>query len=125
MSDDAITLSTRLTRADVAGLIEALTEGLKEGCLKVQKSDACLSLEVPRVVDLEIWAGTEEERSVFRIDVSWRTVKPRIPDVDMPDDCSQGAAVAAPEKKKPGKTARTAAKARVAAKTRKTTKKTA
>ncbi len=86
MNNEAITLCTRLTRADVAGLIEALVEGMKEGCLKVQKSDECLCLAVPRVVDLEIRAGHEDERTVFRVDVSWRTEKPEIPDVDMPSD---------------------------------------
>ncbi len=103
MGKDAITLSTRLTRADVAGLVEALVEGLKEGSLRVQKSDACLTLDVPRVVDLEIRAGQEAERTVFRVDVSWRTEKPDIPDVDMPDDCPPGAPSAASAKKKAAK----------------------
>lgn len=80
MTHDPITLNTRLTRADVAGLIEALVESMKEGCLKVQKSDACCTLDVPRVVDLEVEAGEKGDRTVFRIEVSWRTNPPEIPD---------------------------------------------
>ena len=89
MKDNAIELSTRLTRADVAGLIEALVEGLKEGCLKVQKSDACLTLDVPRVVDLEVRAEQDAERAVFRVEVSWRATQQDVPDVDMPSACPQ------------------------------------
>ena len=80
MSQENITLCTRLTRADVAGLIEALVESLKEGTLKVQKSDACCTLEVPRVVDLEVEAGEVDDRTIFRLEVSWRTNPPEIPD---------------------------------------------
>jgi amphi-Trp domain-containing protein len=82
MRNKNITLSTRLTRADVAGIVEALVEGLKEGTLKVQKSDMDYTLEAPRVVDLEIEAGEIDERTVFRLEISWRTNPPEIPDTD-------------------------------------------
>lgn len=80
MSQKNITLCTRLTRADVAGLIEALVESLKEGTLKIQKSDDSRILEVPRVVDLEVEGGEIGDRTVFRMEVSWRTNPPEIPD---------------------------------------------
>lgn len=80
MSQENITLCTRLTRADVAGLIEALVESLKEGTLKIQKSDDSRTLEVPRVVDLEVEGGEVGDRTVFRLEVSWRTNPPEIPD---------------------------------------------
>lgn len=80
MSQENITLCTRLTRADVAGLIEALVESLKEGTLKIQKSDDSRTLEVPRVVDLEVEGGEVGDRTVFRMEVSWRTNPPEIPD---------------------------------------------
>jgi amphi-Trp domain-containing protein len=71
---------TRLTREDVAGLVEALVEGLKDGVLKVQKSGETLALEVPRVVDLEIEAAISDERAEFAIEVSWRTNRAENPD---------------------------------------------
>ena len=73
-------LVTRLTREDVAGLIEALVEGLKDGVLKVQKSGETLAFEVPRVVDLEIEATNGDERAEFAINVSWRTNRAENPD---------------------------------------------
>jgi amphi-Trp domain-containing protein len=71
---------TRLTREDVAGRVEALVEGLKDGVLKVQKSGETLALEVPRVVDLEIEAAISDERAEFAIEVSWRTNRAENPD---------------------------------------------
>ena len=71
---------TRLTREDVAGLIEALVEGLKDGVLKVQKSGETLALDVPRVVDLEMGAAISDERAEFAINVSWRTNRAENPD---------------------------------------------
>ena len=59
MARKELEFSTRLTREDAAGIIEALVEGLKEGLLKVQKSNEILELEVPRVIDLEIEAKPE------------------------------------------------------------------
>lgn len=87
MSRNNITLCTRLTRADVAGLIEALVESLKEGTLKIQKSDDCRILEVPRVVDLLMEGDETGERSLFRLEVSWRTNPPEIPDEADMDCC--------------------------------------
>lgn len=80
MAHRKLEFSTRLTREDVAGLIEALVEGLKDGVLKVQKSGETLELEVPRVVDLEIEAEINEERAEFEIEVSWRTNRAENPD---------------------------------------------
>ena len=72
--------ATRLTREDVAGLIEALVEDLKDGVLKVQKSGETLACEVPRVVDLEMGAAISDERAEFTIHVSWRTNRAENPD---------------------------------------------
>ena len=80
MSTRKLEFATRLTREDVAGLIEALIEGLKDGMLKVQKSGETLELEVPRVVDLEIEAEINDERAEFEIEVSWRTNRAENPD---------------------------------------------
>ena len=84
MDGNDITLRTRLAREDVAGLIEALVESLKEGRVTVQKSDSSLSLDVPRVVDMDVRAGVREEWTQFSIELSWRTNPPEIPDVDIP-----------------------------------------
>jgi len=81
MTKQKLEFVTRLTREDVAGLIEALVEGLKDGVLKVQKSGESLALEVPRVVDLEIGAVVSDERAEFSIDVSWRTNRAENPDL--------------------------------------------
>ncbi len=81
MAHRKLEFCTRLTREDVAGLIEALVEGLKDGVLKVQKSGETLELEVPRVVDLEIEAEIDDERAEFEIEVSWRTNRAENPDV--------------------------------------------
>lgn len=80
MAKKELEFTTRLTREDVAGLIEALTEGLKDGHLKVQKSDDVLELAVPRVVDLKIEAEIDEERAEFEIEVSWLTNRAGSPD---------------------------------------------
>lgn len=80
MAKRELEFTTRLTREDVAGLIEALTEGLKDGHLKVQKCDDVLELAVPRVVDLKIEAEIDEERAEFEIEVSWLTNRAGSPD---------------------------------------------
>ena len=76
----SIELSTRLTRADAAGVIEALIEGLKEGALSIQKSTDSLEMPVPRVIDLDIRATLDEEKAGMVLEVSWRTNRPDIPD---------------------------------------------
>ena len=80
MAKQKLEFVTRLAREDVAGLIEALVEGLKDGVLKVKKSGESLALEVPRVVDLEIGATINDERAEFAINVSWRTNRAENPD---------------------------------------------
>lgn len=89
MAKRELEFTTRLTREDVAGLIEALTEGLKDGHLKVQKSDDVLELAVPRVVDLKIEAEIDEERAEFEIEVSWLTNRAGSPDT-VPEEKSAG-----------------------------------
>lgn len=87
-----IEFSTRLTREDVAGVIEALIEGLKDGKLQIKKSNEALELEVPRVVDLEVEASIDEERAEFEIEVSWRTNRAENPDLPLPNgDTDKGA----------------------------------
>lgn len=104
MAKQELTFTTRLTREDVAGIVEAMIEGLKEGLLKVQKSGESLELEVPRVVDLEVQASLSPERAVFDIEVSWRCNRPEIPDT--PDNVPEDLAAKAPSPSpKPKKTA--------------------
>ncbi len=84
MSEKELEFTTRLTREDVAGVIEALVEGLKDGHLKIHKSNEVLELEVPRVIDLEVEAKVSHERAKFEIEVSWRTNRAENPDA--PDE---------------------------------------
>lgn len=91
MAGKKLEFSTRLTREDVAGVIEALIEGLKDGHLRVQKSDEVLHMAVPRVVDLEIEAEIDDERAEFEIEVSWRTNRAENPD-NPPEDTAPGQA---------------------------------
>ena len=90
MSEKELAFTTRLTREDVAGVIEALVEGLKDGCLKIHKSNETLELEVPRVIDLEVGANVSDERARFEIEVSWRTNRAENP--DRPEDYSSAGA---------------------------------
>lgn len=92
MSEKELEFTTRLTREDVAGVIEALVEGLKDGRLKIHKSNEALELEVPRVVDLEIEAKVSKERAKFEIEVSWRTNRAENPDAPEGDPSPQAAA---------------------------------
>jgi hypothetical protein len=55
-------------------------EGLKEGLLKVQKSDDTLEMEVPRVIDLDIKASIDDDNAVFCMEVSWRPNREENPD---------------------------------------------
>ncbi|MDR1945755.1 MAG: amphi-Trp domain-containing protein [Desulfovibrio sp.] len=71
---------TRLTREEVAGLVEGLLDGLKDGRFKIQKSGEQMEVDVPRVVDMKIAAKSDEERTEFVIDVSWRTHRAESPD---------------------------------------------
>ena len=80
MSERRLGFTTRLTREDVAGVIEALVEGLKDGRLKIHKSNEALELDVPRVIDLEVEATVCAERARFAIEVSWRTNRAENPD---------------------------------------------
>ena len=86
MSRQKIEFTTRLTREDVAGIVEALIEGLKEGNLKVHKSGKTLEMPVPRVVDLEIEAKMSTEKAKFSIEVSWRTNRAENPDLPENDE---------------------------------------
>jgi amphi-Trp domain-containing protein len=80
MEKRELEFATRLTREDVAGVMEALVEGLKDGRLKVQKSNESLELAVPRVVDHEIAAEVDDEKATFTVEVSWRTNRAENPD---------------------------------------------
>ncbi|MDR3176449.1 MAG: amphi-Trp domain-containing protein [Desulfovibrio sp.] len=93
MAKRELEISTRLTREDVAGIVEDLIEGLKDGCLKVHKGGEYLQLDVPRVVDLKVESDTDEVRAGLRIEVSWRTGSRANPD-NVPDE---------PPAKAPGK----------------------
>ncbi|MDL2316633.1 amphi-Trp domain-containing protein [Desulfovibrio sp. OttesenSCG-928-A18] len=106
MAERELEFTTRLTREDVAGLVEALIEGLKDGHLRVQKSNEVLELEVPRVVDLEVEAKVSDERAKFEIEVSWRTNRAENP--DLPTETGKKDS-AAPTGKQPGKSARKSA----------------
>lgn len=96
MKKGKLEFSTRLTREDVAGIVEALMEGLKDGVLKVQKSGETLELAVPRVVDLEIEAEIDDERAEFELEISWRTHRAE-PD-SVPEENEQATSAQAPEK---------------------------
>jgi amphi-Trp domain-containing protein len=80
MSERTLEFTTRLTREDVAGVMEALVDGLKDGRLKVHKSNDALELDVPRVIDLDVRATVSHERAAFSIEVSWRTNRAENPD---------------------------------------------
>ena len=75
-----LAFTTRLTREDVAGLIEAMAESLKEGVVKVQKSNTHLEFNVPRVIDLEVRATRDEESSSVIFEVSWRNKPIEVPE---------------------------------------------
>ena len=79
-SEQSITLYTRLARADVAGLIEALADGLKEGVLTIQKSGSTLVMDVPKVIDYTVCGDRGGDRSSFTLEVSWRTKSLEVPD---------------------------------------------
>jgi amphi-Trp domain-containing protein len=82
-----IAFTTRLTRDDVAGIMEAMMDGMREGHLKVQKSDETLEMAVPRVIDLEVRAALEKDRARCILEVSWRPNReenPDVPDMDIP-----------------------------------------
>ncbi|MDR2669511.1 MAG: amphi-Trp domain-containing protein [Desulfovibrio sp.] len=81
----ALEILTRLTREEVAGLVEGLLDGLKDGNFKMQKGGEQMELQVPRVVDMTITAKSDEERAEFSIDVSWRTNRAESPD-NVPDE---------------------------------------
>ena len=115
MDESRIALQTRLSREDVAGLIEALLDSLKEGRSGVQKSDASLSLEVPRVLDLEMEGGYEGGRAFFRMDLSWFASRPEVPDISMPELGCGDAGKESPAK--PGKSAKRASTGRKTVKT--------
>jgi amphi-Trp domain-containing protein len=85
MRKQCIGLQTRLSREDVAGLIEALLEGLKEGRINIPKSDASLCLDVPRVLNMALEGGLENDRTVFRMELSWLAERPDVPDITMPE----------------------------------------
>ncbi|SHN63403.1 amphi-Trp domain-containing protein [Desulfovibrio litoralis] len=77
---EQLNFTTRLTRDDVAGLIEAMAESIKEGHVKVQKSGEQLTLEAPRVIDFEVNASRSSERSSLVLEISWRNKPIEVPD---------------------------------------------
>ena len=92
MSERVLAFTTRLTREDVAGVIEALVEGLKDGHLKIHKSNEALEMDVPRVIDLEVEAMLNDERATFAMEVSWRTNRAENP--DRPEEYSSAGVIA-------------------------------
>ncbi len=84
MEKQKISLSTRLLCADAAGVVEALAEGLKERCLKVQKGDETLVLSPPEAVDVDVEAKVRDGRGKFMIEISWR-----IPDDETVAACDE------------------------------------
>ncbi|WP_035067796.1 amphi-Trp domain-containing protein [Nitratidesulfovibrio termitidis] len=84
MEKQKISLSTRLLCADAAGVVEALAEGLKERCLKVQKGDETLVLSPPEAVDVDVEAKVRDGRGKFMIEISWR-----IPDDETVAACEE------------------------------------
>lgn len=84
MEKQKISLSTRLLCADAAGVVEALAEGLKERCLKVQKGDETLVLSPPEAVDVDVEAKVRDGRGKFMIEISWR-----IPDDETMAACEE------------------------------------
>lgn len=86
--DKKVELQTRLNREDVSGIFEALSEGLKEGILKVNKSGETLDLPVPCYVDLDIVASYSETRASFALDISWRPNKASVTDYPS-EECSK------------------------------------
>lgn len=84
MEKQKISLSTRLLCADAAGVVEALAEGLKERCLKVQKGDETLVLSPPEAVDVDVEAKVRDGRGKFMLEISWR-----IPDDETVAACDE------------------------------------
>lgn len=72
MEKKKLCLNTRLVCADAAGVIDALAEGLKERCLRIQKGDETLVLTPPEAVDLELEAKLKEGRGKIILEISWR-----------------------------------------------------
>ncbi|MDR2124926.1 MAG: amphi-Trp domain-containing protein [Desulfovibrio sp.] len=101
MPAHALEILTRLTREEVAGLVEGLLDGLKDGHFKIQKGGEQMELPVPRVVDMTIAAKSDEERTEFSIDVSWRTHRAESPD-NVPDEPAERRKRPAARKKPPG-----------------------
>ena len=64
---------TKLSRTDAADVIAALTEGLKEGQLKLRKKDQHLELDVAPMVDLEVEGRARYGRATLKVEVSWWT----------------------------------------------------
>jgi amphi-Trp domain-containing protein len=81
MDKKELEFTTRLTREEVAGWIEALIEDLKDGRLEVRKSDEVLMLDVPRVIDLEVEASIDDEKAEVEVEISWRTNRAENPDL--------------------------------------------
>lgn len=84
MEKQKISLSTRLLCADAAGVVEALAEGLKERCLKVQKGDETMVLSPPEAVDVDVEAKIRDGRGKFSLEISWR-----IPDDETVAACDE------------------------------------
>jgi amphi-Trp domain-containing protein len=76
-----LNFTTRLTRDDVAGIMEAMMEGMREGLLKVQKSDETLEMVVPRVIDFDVRAAVDKDRARCALEISWRPNREENPDV--------------------------------------------
>lgn len=72
MEKKKLCLNTRLVCADAAGVIDALAEGLKERCLRLQKGDETLVLTPPEAVDLELEAKLKDGRGKITLEISWR-----------------------------------------------------
>lgn len=72
MEKKKLCLNTRLVCADAAGVIDALAEGLKERCLRIQKGDETLVLTPPEAVDLELEARLKDGRGKITLEISWR-----------------------------------------------------
>lgn len=75
-----IKLETRLSHEDVAGMMDAFSDGLKDGLLKIKKGGDELELTVPRFVDFEVEAKYSPQKARFSVKVSWRPDKAEVDD---------------------------------------------
>jgi amphi-Trp domain-containing protein len=72
MSSNSVELKRKVELWEVVNYLEDLAASFKAGKIVVEKGDKVVSLNPPKIVNLEIEAKHKKEKEKFSFEISWK-----------------------------------------------------